>query len=68
MGIINTVVFFMEQGEDKVNKTAIIVVLSVVAAGLGLPLLCFFVFHLFLAVTGNTTRQCLKKLEDTPDG
>ena len=67
MVIINTVIFIIKKSDDDVNQTAIIVVVAVIGAVLGLPLLCFFGFHIYIAATGNTTRQVIKKIENDPD-
>lgn len=67
MAIVNLAVFFIEQAKDNANQTTIIIIVSVIAGVLCIPLLCFFLFHLFLAITGNTTRQCLKKIANAPE-
>lgn len=68
MLIANIVIFFLKQAEEEVSSIAVIVVVSVIAAIIFLPLCCFFGFHLFLAVTGNTTRQCIKDIKTDGEG
>jgi palmitoyltransferase ZDHHC9/14/18 len=63
MLLINLIVYFLYRSSGSINQTAVIVVVVVVAAIIGIPILAFFIFHLYLAVTGNTTREVLKKLD-----
>jgi hypothetical protein len=48
---------------NEVSQTAIIVIISVVAAVIGLPILGFLIFHLYLTIKKKTTREVLKHLE-----
>lgn len=61
--IINLVVFFLSQGGSEINSTVAIVICAVVLGIVALPLLAFLVFHVYLALTGKTTRELLKKLD-----
>jgi hypothetical protein len=61
--LINMVVFIISKSSSSVNQTAIIIIVAIVAALLGIPLIGFFIFHLYLACTRNTTREVLKKIE-----
>lgn len=54
--LINMVVFIISKSSSSINQTAIIVIVSIVSALLGIPLIGFFIFHLYLAYTRNTTR------------
>jgi hypothetical protein len=60
--IVNLVVFFLSAGGTAVNSTVAIIICSVVLGIIGLPMLCFLVFHVYLSLTGKTTRELLKKL------
>ena len=61
--IINMIVFLIQKSSKDVSHTAIIVVVAVVGAVIGLPILGFLIFHIYLAVTKTTTRELLKHLE-----
>jgi thiol:disulfide interchange protein len=61
--IINLVVYFISQGGSQVNSTVVIIICSVVLGVLALPMLGFLVFHVYLSLTGKTTRELLKKLD-----
>jgi len=56
MMIVNMVVFFIYKSSQNVSQTAIIVIVAVAAGVLGIPILGFFLFHLYLALSRNTTR------------
>lgn len=49
-----------------VNSTVAIIICSVVLGVIALPLLFLLVFHIYLTLTGKTTREILKKLESSP--
>jgi hypothetical protein len=61
--IVNLVVFFINQGGSQVNSTVAIIICAVVLGIVALPMLVFLVFHIYLSVTGKTTRELLKKLD-----
>lgn len=63
MLIANVIILFLKQAEDQVSQTAVVIVVSVIAGVIFLPLFFFFGFHLFLAITGNTTRQYIKDIK-----
>lgn len=46
------------------NSTVVIVVCSVAVGIIAIPLLGFFIFHIYVACTGNTTREIIKKIKD----
>ena len=62
--LINMVIFIISRSNNNISQTAVIIIVSVVGAILGVPILGFFVFHIYLACTRNTTREVLKKIED----
>lgn len=61
--IINGVVYGMARADSKVNSTIVIIVCSVVVGIIGLPLLGFFIFHIYLSCTGKTTREVIKNIK-----
>jgi hypothetical protein len=54
--IANLILFFVNKSGSSVNSVVLIVICSVVVAIIALPLLGFFIFHLYLVITGRTTR------------
>jgi amino acid permease len=61
--IVNMIVFVIQKSTQSINQTAIIVIVSVVAGVLGIPILGFLIFHLYLTVTKKTTRELLKHID-----
>jgi hypothetical protein len=61
--LINMVVFLISKSQSTVSQTAVIIIAAILGAILGLPLIGFFIFHLYLAVTRNTTREVLKHIK-----
>lgn len=61
--VINMVLFILKKSEDNVSVTAAIVIAAVIGGVMGLPLLCFFGFHLILSLSGSTTREFLKEYQ-----
>ena len=64
LAIINMVVFIIHKSQS-VNQTVVIVIVAIVGCILGVPLIGFCIFHMFLAINHNTTRECAKKLQNT---
>jgi hypothetical protein len=58
--IVNIVVFAIDKAGSKVDSTIVIIICSVAAGIIGVPLLGFFIFHLYLIFTGKTTRELIK--------
>jgi hypothetical protein len=50
------VVFIIQKSTQEVSQAAIIVIVSIVAAVIGLPILGFLIFHLYLTIKKKTTR------------
>jgi hypothetical protein len=61
------VVFLIQKSSKDVSQTAIIVIVSVVGAIIGLPILGFLIFHIYLTITKKTTRELLKHIETEND-
>jgi hypothetical protein len=59
--LINMIVFVISK-TSNINQTAVIIIVSIVAGLLGIPIICFFIFHIYVAITRNTTREVLKKI------
>jgi MFS-type transporter involved in bile tolerance (Atg22 family) len=51
------------QTGNQINPTVAIVICAVVFGVIAIPMVVFVVFHIYLSVTGKTTRELLKKLE-----
>ena len=62
MLLSNLIVFLVTQSDQQVNKTVVVIFTALIGAVLGLPILVFLVFHLYLALTKQTTREVIKKL------
>jgi len=62
--IINMVLFIISKSAGTMSQIAIIVIVSIVGGLIGIPILGFFIFHLYLAITRNTTREVLKKIKE----
>lgn len=60
--IVNMVVYLIQKSSKNVSQTAIIVIVSVVGAIIGLPILGFLIFHIYLTITKKTTRELLKHI------
>jgi hypothetical protein len=54
--IANLILFFVNKSGSSVNSVVLIVICSVVVGIIALPLLGFFIFHIYLVITGRTTR------------
>ena len=61
--LINLVIYLLNKGDKEISSTAIIIIVSVIAGIIGLPLTIFFVFHLYICITGRTTREVIKNIE-----
>ena len=53
---VNMIVFSIANAGKEVNETLVIVICSVAVGIIAIPLLGFFIFHIYLAITGKTTR------------
>lgn len=63
MFIINMIVFVIQKSSKDINQTAIIVIVAVVSGVIGLPILGFLIFHIYLTIQKKTTRELLKHIE-----
>jgi hypothetical protein len=61
--IINMVLFIISKSAGNISQIAVIVIVSIVGGLIGIPILGFFIFHLYLAITRNTTREVLKHIK-----
>ena len=61
--LINMVLFIISKSAGSINQIAVIVITSIVGGLIGIPILGFFIFHLYLAITRNTTREVLKHIK-----
>jgi len=62
MLVINAVVAML--GKDAVDSTVVVVVAVCATGVIALPMMGFLVFHVYLSVTGRTTREIIKKIEN----
>ena len=53
---VNMIIFSVANAGKEVDQTLIIVICSVVVGVIAIPLLGLFIFHIYLAITGKTTR------------
>ena len=60
--IANIVIFAMWKFSGKIDSTVFIAVCAVVLGIIGIPLLLFLIFHLYLCLSGKTTRELLKNI------
>jgi len=61
--LINMVLFIISKSAGSISQIAVIVIASIVGGLIGIPILGFFIFHLYLAITRNTTREVLKHIK-----
>lgn len=54
--LLNVIIYVVNKAGTSINKTAIIIVCSIVVSLIAIPLLGFFIFHVYLILTGRTTR------------
>jgi hypothetical protein len=54
--IVNLVTFLINQAEKTVNSTVVIIIIVVIGGLVGIPIIIFSCFHLYICVTGKTTR------------
>lgn len=60
--VANVVIYLTAKAGTQVNSIVIIVVCSVIVGIIALPLIGFFIFHLYLVITGRTTREVIKSI------
>ncbi len=54
--VANLAIFGLNKGKGKVDSNVIIIISSIAAGCIGLPLLLFLGFHIYLQVVGKSTR------------
>ena len=60
MLVANVVAYIIKRKDANHEEIALIVVVSIFGCIVALPVTCFFIFHLFLQCSGNTTRELIK--------
>jgi hypothetical protein len=60
---INVIIYLVSLNGDSVDPTLAVILCSIVMAVIGVPMLCFLIFHLYLSIKGKTTRELLKSLD-----
>ncbi len=61
--VVNLIVFFVGKSGSEVNSLIVIIVCAVIVGLIALPLLGFFIFHIYLAISGRTTRELIKSIK-----
>lgn len=61
--VVNLIVYFLTVKGSSCDSTVPIIICSVVLGIIGIPMLAFLVFHIYLSLAGKTTREVLKKLD-----
>ena len=56
MAIINLVVYFLSLNGSNIDSTVAIIICSVVLGIIAVPMMGFLIFHIYLSLTGKTTR------------
>lgn len=56
MAIINLVVYFLSLNGSNIDSTLAIIICSVVLGIIAVPMMGFLIFHIYLSLTGKTTR------------
>ena len=62
--VINMIVFMISRSAENISQTVVIIIAAIVGGLIGIPILGFFIFHLYLAITRNTTREMLKHIKE----
>jgi hypothetical protein len=62
--IVNLSVYLINKASKEVNNTVVIIILSVIGGLLGIPIVIFSLFHFYLCVTGRTTREVIKNIDN----
>jgi hypothetical protein len=61
--VVNLIVYFLAVSGSGVDSTIAIIICSVVLGIIAVPLLGFLIFHIYLSLTGKTTRELLKRID-----
>lgn len=61
--VANLIVFFVGKSGSEVNSVVIIIVCAVIVGLIAVPLLGFFIFHIYLVISGRTTRELIKSIK-----
>jgi hypothetical protein len=54
--VVNLAVYLLGRADGGLSHTVVIVVVAVIGGVIGLPILGFGLFHLYLCLAGRTTR------------
>lgn len=60
--VVNLIIFGINVAGTTVNSLVVIIICSVAAGIVGVPLAGFLIFHIFLVLTGRTTREVIKNI------
>jgi hypothetical protein len=56
MAMISLIIFLIGTTGGSINQTVVIIISAIIGALIGIPLVGFMIFHIFLAIKGTTTR------------
>ena len=62
--MLSLILFLVKRQGGEISQTVIIVISAVLAGLIGLPLVIFMVFHIVIAIRGQTTREVIKKQDN----
>jgi hypothetical protein len=54
--LLNLIIYSISMIGSQIDTKVVIIICAVVVGVIGVPLLIFFVFHIWLTITGKTTR------------
>lgn len=54
--LLNLIIYSISMIGSQIDTKVVIIICAVVVGIIGVPLLIFFVFHIWLTITGKTTR------------
>jgi hypothetical protein len=54
--LLNLIIYSISMIGSQIDTKVVIIIFAVVVGVIGVPLLIFFVFHIWLTITGKTTR------------
>lgn len=61
--VVNLAVYLINRESRTANETVVIIIVSVISGFIGIPILIFAFFHVYLCLTGRTTREVLKRID-----
>jgi uncharacterized membrane protein YciS (DUF1049 family) len=59
---VNLAFYLLTQQDSKVSEIVAIVIVSVIGGAIGVPIIIYGCFHLYLCLAGRTTREVIKNI------